>query len=331
VTGGLVTVGVPVYRGRDFLAASLDSLQAQTHRDLRVIVALDVPDTEDEAIARRYVGHDPRFELIIRSERLGWARQIGRLMEAMANDSDFWCYHQQDDVLDPRYFETLVAHARAHTEASLVFCDIEAFGEKSGPLVHASVTGPPATRQLLLMQDASNGVPFRGLARTEAVRVAGAIPHNSHEFFWSDVTWSAGMARAGELHRVPRTLYRKRYHAQHEHGRWLTWPTERRRAAWVEHCVAMLEQAMVAPATTVTDRRLLWLACVGRLLASRIAEPYVEVSAFDAAERRSFAEALVSCARERPGLELADRLRWSWDAIRSAALEFVSGEPGSRV
>jgi len=89
----------------------------------------------------------------------------------------------------------------------------------------------------------------------------------------------------------------------------------------------MLEQAMVAPATTVTDRRLLWLACVGRLLASRIAEPYVEVNAFDAAERRSFAEALVSCARERPGLELAARLRWSWDAIRSAALEFVSGDP----
>jgi hypothetical protein len=59
----------------------------------------------------------------------------------------------------------------------------------------------------------------------------------------------AAMARWGELRRVPVTLYRKRYHPDNEHMKWFGWPVEKRVKAWIVHCAAMLEQAMLVEAT----------------------------------------------------------------------------------
>jgi hypothetical protein len=133
-------------------------------------------------------------------------------------------------------------------------------------LTQPSVTGNASTRQLALLHGHHDAVAFRGLTRVEALRLSGGIPPNDIDSFSCEATWMAAVARWGDLWRVPMDLYRKRYHDANEHVKWAAWPPDKRIEAWIHHCAGMLEQAMLVDAAPL-DRRLLWLAAVGRLVS----------------------------------------------------------------
>jgi glycosyltransferase involved in cell wall biosynthesis len=111
-----VTVGVPVFRGAAFVAETLRSIEAQAHGDLRVLISIAGPDEESEEACRPFL-EDPRFELVVQPENVGWAENLNSLMARV--ETDFWCYQPHDDLLDPRYPEVLVEHAAGAPEAAV--------------------------------------------------------------------------------------------------------------------------------------------------------------------------------------------------------------------
>jgi len=307
-----VTIGLPVFRGEQFLEEALLSAQRQTYPHFELIVSLDGPDAVCEEICRPFL-RDPRFRLVVQPQRLGWVGNINWLMSQLA--TPWWTYHQQDDVLDPRYLEVLVHSARATPEAAVVYGDIEAFGLYSGTFAQQSVTGSAPARQLALMYEHIAGVAFRGLTRAEAVTLSGGIPLNEVDSFACEVAWMAAIARWGELRRVPRTLSRKRYHADNVHTKWDAWPAAKRTRAWMVHCAAMLEQAMLVDASA-PERRLLWLAAVGRLASPRTAARHVPLAAMDAAAHTALLEDFFAYVRTVKGIDVAALLDASWDDVR---------------
>ena len=318
----IVTIGLPVYRGERFLEEALRSAQRQTYPHFEVVISLDGPDAACEALCRPFL-RDPRFRLVVQPERLGWVGNINWLMARLA--TPYWTYHQQDDVLDPRYLEVLVGCARDTPEAAVVYSDIEAFGTYSGTFSQTSVTGTASARQLALLYEHIAGVAFRGLTRAEAVSLSGGIPLNEVDSFACEVAWMAAIARWGELRRVPQTLSRKRYHADNVHTKWDTWPVEKRTRAWMVHCAAMLEQAMLVDAGA-PERRLLWLAAVGRLISPRTAARHIPVAAMDAAARTALLEAFFDYVRTVKGIDVPALLDASWDDVRRWTTEFSVGE-----
>lgn len=182
-----VTLGVPVFRGQDFAAETLRSIQAQTHRDLRVIISVDGPDPASEEACRPFLA-DSRFRLVVQPENLGWVRNISWLMDQV--ETPFWCYQQQDDLLDPRYLETLVEHARRAPEASVVYCDIETFGDLEATITQSSLTGTPFVRQMTQLVERHSAVAFRGLTRVEALRHTGGVrPNEADDFSLTPAGW----------------------------------------------------------------------------------------------------------------------------------------------
>ena len=141
---GSVTIGLPVWRGEAFLEEALRSAQAQTYSNFVVHISLDGPDPACEEICRPYL-RDPRFRMAVQPERLGWVGNVNWLMAHV--DTEFWTYHQQDDILDARYLEVLVDYARRTPEAALVYADIEAFGTYAATFTAPSVTGTASARQ----------------------------------------------------------------------------------------------------------------------------------------------------------------------------------------
>ncbi len=260
-----ITIGVPLYRGLDFLEETLRSIQAQSFPEFEALLSLDGPDPETEKLCQPFL-KDSRFRLFVQPKRLGWVGNLNWLMSQA--DSEFWCYQQQDDLLAENYLETLIEYAHKTPEAAVVYCDIVAFGQQSWTMHQPSVTGSASARQLALLYGHHPAVAFRGVTRTKAIKETGGIPANDVENFSSDTTWMAAVARWGELHRVPGALYRKRYHSENTHSKWHTWPEEKRNRAWRTHCADMLDQAMLVEAT-LQERRLLWLAVIARLISSR--------------------------------------------------------------
>ena len=245
----LVSIGVPVFRGTKFVGEALQSIQAQTHSNLDVLVSVDGADHESAALCERLVRDDPRFSLVIQESQLGWAANISFLMSQ--NKGAFWYFHQQDDIVSPDYVQSLLEHARKHPDAAVLYSDLEAFGTLELVMHQNSLLGTPAAREIGLLHDHLAAVAFRGLTRQAALDQAGGVRQNEIESFAAETTWMASVARAGELVRLPRVLYFKRFHDENLHTKWLHWPLEKRKMAWQVHCRDMFLEAARAEATTL--------------------------------------------------------------------------------
>jgi len=290
-----VGVGVPAYRGVAYVAETLRCLERQTHRNLDVLISVDGADEETAAVCASFL-KDSRFKMVIQQTRLGWARNLSWLM--MKNECPFWYYQQQDDLVDPDYVSVLLAHARANPQAAVTFCDIQCFGENTGYIPQNSVLGPAATREIVLIVAHHPAVALRGLTRQDALQQTRGLRENEIENFSSDTVWMASVARAGELYRVQRALYRKRYHPDNVHTKWPLWPLEKRMKAWQVHCCDMFLEASQAEAT-LPDRRLMWGASVARLVSASTASGYIPAPTFDMSARIAMLEGFLASLAPR--------------------------------
>jgi glycosyltransferase involved in cell wall biosynthesis len=324
-----VTLGVPAYRGAAFIAETLASAQAQTHADLRVVISVDGPDPATVEACRPFLA-DPRFELVVQPVNRGWVGNFNWLVDHAVQRADdragsaYWCYLQQDDLIDPTYLEALVAAARAHPQAAVLYTDMQTFGDRVQPVTMPSVGGSSSGRQLALIYDHFAAVALRGLCRLPALRDAGRLRTHEVESFASDAVWMSSMARAGELVRVPETLYRKRFHDANVHTAWARWPAERRSFAWVVHCAEMLDEAMLCEAT-VDERRLMFDAVLHRLTTARRAPEYLSDVDRTPEGRAELLRRFVRRLRRRGRPDLPDLLGTDWPGLRRRTRRWASG------
>jgi glycosyltransferase involved in cell wall biosynthesis len=323
-----VTIGVPVYRGEPYLAETLRSIQEQTHRELEVLLSIDGPDPACEAIGRTFLT-DSRFRLVVQPKRLGWVGNLNWLLARV--ETDFWYFHQQDDLVAPDYVETLLAHARVNPAAALIYCDLIPFGRVEASFSQpASVRGETAFMRLMtLLHEHFPAFAFRGLTRAAAVREAGGVPVNDADDFGVDMSWLAGVARAGELLHVARPLYRKRYHSENTESKWWAWPKEKRLSAWCAHCVNMLEQVLRIEAST-QERRLLWAAAVERLTSPQAAGHFLPVAQLTRSDREWIFDNFLDRARASALLDIPTLLDAEWREIQDWTRGFYwipSGAP----
>jgi len=305
-----ITVGVPIYRGGLFLEESLASVRDQTYPNIEVIMSLDGPDPECEDICRRFLT-DSRFRLVIQPLRLGWMPHTNWLMSQV--QTEFWHLQEQDDVIEPAFLETLARYASEHPDAAVVFSDLRTFGTTDAHMEMSSVVGSPFMRQMKLIYEHFPGVAPLGLIRTEALRMSGGLQANEFENFAADTALMAGLARWGELHRLPQELYRKRVHPQSTCAAWWDWAMDRRFKAWQAHCLEMLRQALLID-VTAHDRRLLWLAVIERLVSPRAASHFLPIPELTAAERADMLDSFLARART-PSIDITGSLVASWDEI----------------
>jgi glycosyltransferase involved in cell wall biosynthesis len=306
-----ITIGVPVYRGKLFLDASLNSVLRQTYEDFGVIISVDEPDPECEEICRKYL-HDARFRMVVQPRRLGWMDNMNWLMSQA--ESEFWHLQEQDDIIEPDFLEILLDYAEANPTVATVYPDIRIFGKQDFPIVQQSLLGSAYLRQMTLLHERHQGVALIGLSRTEALRAAGDIPGNDVENFLAETAWMAAMARWGELHRVPGELFRKRIHGGNTLLTWFTWSKEKRLAAWQCHCLGMIEQALQIDSNE-QERRLLWLAAVERLVSARTANCIIEIGELTQGDRLNMLEGFLTRARALTTADIPSLLDADWDAI----------------
>lgn len=111
----MISVIVPVYGVEDYLPACLDSLLAQSHEALEVIVVDDGSTDSSGAIADAYAERDPRIRVVHTANRgLGAARNEG-LRHA---HGELLAFADSDDVVPPEAYATL------HRQQQRTGCDV---------------------------------------------------------------------------------------------------------------------------------------------------------------------------------------------------------------
>nr|WTB31216.1 CDP-glycerol glycerophosphotransferase family protein [Streptomyces sp. NBC_00830] len=103
-----LSVIVPIYNVERYLPACLDSLAAQTLKDLEVIMVDDGSPDSSGAIAAEYEARDSRFKLVSKENAgLGAARNTG--LEHLASESEFIAFVDSDDMIPPDAYRLMLA------------------------------------------------------------------------------------------------------------------------------------------------------------------------------------------------------------------------------
>lgn len=109
---------VPVYKVETFLSRCLDSIAAQTYRNLEIIVVDDGSPDRCGAICDEYAQRDARFLVLHqRNQGVGAARNVG-LKKASGH---FIAFVDSDDWIEPDYVFSLLEKALAY-ELDIVEC-----------------------------------------------------------------------------------------------------------------------------------------------------------------------------------------------------------------
>jgi len=203
-------VGLPVYKGADLICKALDCLQRQTFGNFEAIISVDGGD-EETAVACRPFLTDPRFRMVVHSDRLDWVGNFNWLLQQ--DLQEFFCYRQHDDTTAPEFFETLLQAADEEPNAAAVYADCRYSGlEHDFTEAFASYEGEPLERLLQYFQLLS-AVPVRGLIRLPAIRHAGLVRSDEFRAVWQIFGWLAKLLHWGNFKRVPKPIYYRLYRA----------------------------------------------------------------------------------------------------------------------
>ena len=128
----LISVLVPVYDTGSWLQNCLESIAAQTYRNLEVILVDDGSADGSRETCERFCREDPRFRLISQ-EHLGVSAARNAALDAA--QGDFIYFADADDYLSPRALEVLHAALRSgpYDMSTADFLKVTRAGEAAAP------------------------------------------------------------------------------------------------------------------------------------------------------------------------------------------------------
>ena len=225
----MVSIGLPVFNGEQFLAHAIDSFLNQTYRNIELIISDNASTDATPDICKRYASLDSRVRYSRLPTNTGGVPNAVRVFTLASAPYFMWAAH--DDVWDPTYVEKCVRSLDADPGAVLA-CSKMALIDDAGAVTrlletdHMADSPRPSQRlreftEIYSIADASYGV-----TRTAALRQTGL--YRLHP--GADKILLAELALRGRFIRLPEYLYMRRIHR----GRSVSvYPDLRARYAWV--------------------------------------------------------------------------------------------------
>lgn len=211
----MVSIGVPVWNGENYLTTALDSLLSQTFTDFEVVISDNASSDRTQEIGMAYAARDRRVRYIRQPTNLGAAPNYNAVFRQGRGGPYFmWLAH--DDVLEPAFLERCVAALEGHPERVVAYT-LHHTIDSDGSQIATSGATPglgsedPSVRVATALSPKCDGVPpwaIFGVMRRDVLE--NTRLHGSYT--GSDRTLVVEMALAGELYEVDEHLLLNREH-----------------------------------------------------------------------------------------------------------------------
>jgi glycosyltransferase involved in cell wall biosynthesis len=225
--GPLVSVGLPVYNGERYLATAIESVFAQTLRDLELVIADNASADATEEICLRYARQDPRIRYFRHSKNRGAGFNFNFLFRQARGKYFKWLAH--DDILAPANLAACVAALDADPSLVLAYTHHVDVDEAGTPIRTVSRTkgrsDEVSARFWDLMEGEHTCEEVFGLIRSS---VLGRTPLIA-DYADSDRTLLGELALHGKFAEIAQPLFLHRIHAESSVRRF---PVFRTRAVW---------------------------------------------------------------------------------------------------
>lgn len=102
----LVSIGLPVYNGGDYISEAIDSLLSQDYSNFEILISDNASTDATEEICRSYVAKDPRVKYLRQSVNLGPAKNFLFVLHQAVGKYFMWAAH--DDIWAPNWISILI-------------------------------------------------------------------------------------------------------------------------------------------------------------------------------------------------------------------------------
>jgi glycosyltransferase involved in cell wall biosynthesis len=211
----LVSVGVPVFNGENYVRQCLDSLLAQTYSNIEIVICDNASTDSTERICLSYASLYPQIRYFRNPENLGALANYNLTFELSSGEYFKWAAH--DDVCHETFIERCVEVLQNNPECELCFPSMRNI-DAEGKLVRQSRPGlgiDAATpdrriRQLLELEMASNDIFWSvfGVMRRKTLERIGVL----RDHVASDQTFLLTLVIEGKFLEVDEALYSRREH-----------------------------------------------------------------------------------------------------------------------
>jgi glycosyltransferase involved in cell wall biosynthesis len=211
----LVSIGLPVYNGEDFLEQSLDSILSQTYQNIEVIVADNASTDRTANIIEAYIQKDDRIKYYGSAENKGAAWNYNRTFEYASGKYFKWAAH--DDVLHDEFVaecvrvleqnpETVLCHSRVgQIDGDGVVQDHEYI--KPENFLGPELSSYQRHRSLIL--DLGAWTRIFGVIRSDALQGGPLIA----SYVGSDLTLLGELGLKGAVTDIDKVLFWRREHS----------------------------------------------------------------------------------------------------------------------
>ena len=128
-----ISIIIPAYKSARYIAATLNSVLAQTLCDWECIVVDDGSPDEVAAIVQEYAARDPRFHMI-RQQNAGVSAARNAGYAHASRSVEYVIFQDSDDVWEPDALEVLTTALDAHPDAAGAHGLAERIGPGGEPL-----------------------------------------------------------------------------------------------------------------------------------------------------------------------------------------------------
>lgn len=124
----LVSIGMPIYNGADFLRCALESLLAQDYDNFELIISDNHSTDSTQEICLDYLARDNRIRYQRNNTNIGAINNFNRVFELSQGEYFMWAAH--DDVREPNYISACLE--TLEMSANVILCCSNTILEENG-------------------------------------------------------------------------------------------------------------------------------------------------------------------------------------------------------
>lgn len=165
-----VDVLVPTYNRSGMLRQCLESIQAETYTDIRVIIGDNCSDDDTRAVAQDFCDRDSRFSYVRNAMNLGMYGNMNALFTRVT--APYVHFMHDDDWIEPDFYAKLLPVIDASPSVGIVFSrsEVAQAGSEYPPMLPVDV---PDEKSLLM------GEVFQWVLRWQAVMPSATLIRTS--------------------------------------------------------------------------------------------------------------------------------------------------------
>lgn len=207
----IVSVGLPVYNGEQYMEQAIDSILAQTHDDFELIISDNASSDRTQEICHAYMDKDARVHYHRNEKNIGLYRNFNRVFELSHGANFKWA--ATDDLCEPRLLERCLLVLNENPDTVLVCCNTKFVDQNGQSIDHEQPNWhiqdeSRHDRMRFAINTEQNIILFDGLMRARAIRKTPCFP----DYYGADRVLACNLAMLGKFYQIPETLFVKRLH-----------------------------------------------------------------------------------------------------------------------